>query len=117
LKNLARGVSVLGAADHDDGDFDEALGGVEGLECGRALGTGDGGDDAGGAVTEFLVGGAEIDHEVLIDAAALDHERGGDDVEGHFGGAAGLHAGGAGEDFGAGGEDDEMVGIGGLGDW
>lgn len=56
-----------------------------------------GGDDAGGAVAEFVVGGLEAGHEVAADVAEADHGAGGEDVQRDLGGGAGFEAGGAGE--------------------
>src|ERR1043165_3319154 len=99
---------------HDDCGFDGATGLVEEGERGVSGGACGGGEDAGSAVAEFVVGGAQVDHEVLVDAAGADHEGGGDGVECELSRGAGLHACGAGEDFGAGVEDDEVVGGGGV---
>lgn len=97
---------------HDDGGFDGSTCFVE-EEEGRAPGqAGECGDDSRGAIAEFGVGGAEVDHEILVDAAGAHHERGGDGVERELGGGAGLHARRAGEDFGAALEDDEVVSTG-----
>src|SRR5438132_7335414 len=61
------------ALDHDDGDFDVSGGFIDGGEGFVARQAGDGGDDAGSAVAEFVVGGFQIDHEIFVNLAELDH--------------------------------------------
>jgi len=96
---------------HDERGFDAAFGLVEEREGGGAVEVGLRGEDAGGPVAEFGVGGAEVDHEVAPGFAALDHDSGGDHVEGELGDGAGFHAGGAGDDFRAGDEFDEVIDV------
>ena len=59
---------------------------------------------------ELFVFRGDVDHEVAVDVAEARHGGGGDHVENHFVGGAGLHAGGSGEDFGADLGDDGEVG-------
>ncbi len=96
---------------HDDGAFYFSAGFFEQGEGGVAGEVGELRDDAGGAVGELGVfGGVDVDHEVAVGFAELDHREGGDHVEDDFGGGAGFEAGGAGEDFGAGGDGDVEIG-------
>src|SRR5437016_2311627 len=78
------------ALDHDDGDFDVSGGLIDGGEGFLARQAGDRRDDAGSAVAQLVVGGPQIDHQVLIDFAELDHGKRGDQVEYELGGGAGL---------------------------
>ena len=69
-------------------------------------------EDSLAAVLELVVGRAEIDHEVAEGLPQADHGAGRDRVEHELGRGAGLHAGGAGDDFGAGeGEDQDVDGV------
>ena len=76
-------------------------------------------DDALGAVDELGVGGADVDHQVAEGCAGADHDACGEHVQNKFCRGASLHAGGAGEDLGAGGGGDGDLGgagKGGVGD-
>ena len=85
---------------HDQGVFDSAICLIEQLESCVAGEVALLGEDAGGAVAEFVVGGAQVDHQVTPCFPHADHDGGGDHVECEFGGGACFHAGGAGDDFG-----------------
>ena len=74
-----------------------------GLLVGAAV---QGGEHAGGTGAELFVGSVEVDHEVALNLAKADHGAAGDEVKGELGGGAGLEAGGAGDEFGPGGEID-----------
>jgi hypothetical protein len=53
------------------------------------------------ASAKFSVGAGDVDHQVVVDAIEADHGCGGEHVEDQFLRSAGLHARGAGENFGA----------------
>ena len=52
-----------------------------------------------GPILQLAVGYSHIHHPVAVHLAQPHHHPGGEDVEGHLGGGAGLEAGGAGEQF------------------
>ena len=72
------------ALDHDDGDFDVSGGFIDGGEGFLARQAGDRRDDAGSAVAQLVVGGFQIDHEIFVNLAELDHDQRGDGVEDEF---------------------------------
>src|SRR5579884_1133822 len=74
------GEEIVGGEDvavfvvHDDGAFYFAAGFVEEIEGLIAREAGEGGDDAGAAVDEFgIFEGVDVDHEVAVGFADLDH--------------------------------------------
>ena len=56
--------------------------------------------DAASAIRQLGIRRPHVDHQVAIGLAKLDHRAGGEHVENHLGGGAGLHAGRTADDFG-----------------
>ena len=66
--------------------------------------------DGDAPADQLFIGGLHVHHQVPIDLAQLDHGPGGEHIEHHLLGCAGLHAGGAGDHLRAGGRGDANVG-------
>src|ERR1700691_2407557 len=78
---------------------------------GFASGSGGAFEDRDRALDQFFVLGRDVDHEVAIDVAQPRHGSSRNHIKDHLVGFAGLHAGRAGQDFGAhAGDDGEMSG-------
>ena len=73
---------------------------------------GDGLDDALAAGDELRVRRHDVDHQALVDPAELDHQLRGQHVQRDLLRGAGGHAGRAGQELGAGMEEDRDLGLG-----
>ena len=97
---MGAGVRGIAASqEHEDGDFDFALGGVESLIDGFEFGSGRLNDDATSPISQLLVVGSQIDHEVAERLPEPDHADRGDCVEDDLLSGAGFEAGRTGDDL------------------
>ena len=96
--------------EHDDGDGDGFAGGLDGADGGVAVDVADAHEHADAALDQLGILHVHVDHEVVVDVAKAGHGAGGDHVEHHLLGGAGLHAGGTGDDLGTDLDDDGGVG-------
>ena len=97
--------------EHDERDGGAIAAGFEGMAGGAVIGTGCTFEDGNRTVDQLLVLGRYVDHQISVDVAEACHGARRDYVEDHLVGCSSLHAGRAGENFGADlGDDGEMCG-------
>ena len=110
-----QGLRLLGCLlfqQHDDGDFDLVLALFERGACGGGVGAGGVHGQAQGPFDQLGVGRMQVDHQVAVGFVQPHHQGSGQGVEHDFLRRAGLQPRAAGDEFGAGVQQDGVVAAG-----
>ena len=99
IENSQRAGQIDFAVVHHDSRFDLSLGALEQGLGPAARQVRQLHYDPRGTVAQLVVHGPQIDHEIAVDFAQLDHGGRGQRVEHELGGGAGFHPRGTGDDF------------------